>query len=108
MDGYRLDVTLPPRNSATQMAASIPEYASACVIPTTWTPFKIKAIVAYNHDTSVFQFALPEGQSLGLPVCGCLLVKAPDCEHGGGGGAWWAMPPPCNQTLSYPTLISIQ
>merc|ERR1712142_894512 len=37
-----------------------------------------------GHDTSIFEFGLPSGTSLGLPVCACLLMKAPDCEHGGG------------------------
>jgi len=31
-------------------------------------------IVAYNHDTSVFEFGLETGQSLSLPVCGCILM----------------------------------
>ena len=38
----------------------------------------------YNEDTSIFEFGLEEGQVLGLPVCGCLLMIAPGKEHGGG------------------------
>lgn len=40
----------------------------------------LKRITPYNHDTSIFTFSL----SLNLPTCACLLVRAPDCEHGGG------------------------
>ena len=59
-------------------------YASRCVIPTEFTPYKLKRIEPYNHDTSIFTFELQPGQGLGLPTCGCLLIKAPGCEHGGG------------------------
>ena len=55
------------------------------MIPTTWTPYTITSITPHNHDTSIFTFALPNSeQTLGLPVCGCILLLAPDCEHGGG------------------------
>ena len=60
------------------------EYASTCVIPTTWEPFRVRSVEQVNHDTAVFTFELPEGTTLGLPVCGCLLVLAPGREHGGG------------------------
>lgn len=50
------------------------EYASSCVIPTTWAEFPLVGIKPYNHDTSIFEFGLADGQSLGLPVCGCILM----------------------------------
>ena len=44
----------------------------------------------YNHDTSIFEFAVPNGyaadQPLCLPTCACLLLKAPGCEHPWNGG----------------------
>lgn len=60
-------------------------YASTCVVPVEWTPYVLESVEQHNHDTAIFRFALPErGQRLGLPVCGCLLMRAKDCEHGGG------------------------
>jgi hypothetical protein len=50
------------------------EYASSCVIPTTWQKHQLTNVVPYNHDTSIFEFGLESGQSLSLPVCGCLLM----------------------------------
>jgi len=50
------------------------EYASSCCIPTTWKEFSLVGITPYNHDTSIFEFGLEEGQSLSLPVCGCILM----------------------------------
>ncbi|XRB04122.1 NADH-cytochrome b5 reductase 2 [Pycnococcus provasolii] len=60
-------------------------YASKCCIPTSWTPLSLLKRRKVNYNTEIFTFALPEGNSkLMLPVCGCLLMRAPDCEHGGG------------------------
>jgi hypothetical protein len=50
------------------------EYASSCVIPTTWAEYPLVGIKPYNHDTTIFDFGLEEGQSLALPVCGCILM----------------------------------
>ena len=50
------------------------EYASSCCIPTTWKDFPLLNVIPYNHDTSIFEFGLDEGQSLNLPVCGCMLM----------------------------------
>ena len=50
------------------------EYASSCCIPTTWKEYKLIGVTPYNHDTSIFAFGLDEGQSLNLPVCGCILM----------------------------------
>jgi hypothetical protein len=56
------------------MASEALEYASSCVIPTTWKEYPLTNVVPYNHDTSIFEFGLEEGQSLSLPVCGCILM----------------------------------
>ena len=38
-------------------------------------PLKLAGVVDYNHDTKIFEFGLPEGQGLNLPVCACILLK---------------------------------
>lgn len=53
------------------------EYASECYLPTSWTALKLLSRIEHNHDTTMYEFALPEGQSLNLPVCACLLLRAP-------------------------------
>jgi cytochrome-b5 reductase len=63
------------RQPGCRMAAL--EYASACVVPTTWEEYPLLSVQAYNHDTSIFEFGLEPEQSLGLPVCGCILMLAP-------------------------------
>ena len=61
------------------------EYVFDCCIPTDWIDLPLLRISPYNHDTSIFSFGLPQGHKhLGLSTCGCLLLLAPDCEHGGG------------------------
>ena len=61
------------------------QYASSSCIPTSWAKCKLVQVAKYNHDTSVFVFATPDGATnLNLPVCGCLLLRAPGREHGGG------------------------
>lgn len=59
------------------------EYASSCFIPTTWLPLPLLARKSVNHDTSVLEFGLPEGQSLDLPACACILLRAPGRGAGG-------------------------
>lgn len=59
------------------------EYASSCCIPTTWIDFTLLEVQPYNHDTSIFTFGIPY-KYLNLPTCACLLLLAPDVEHGGG------------------------
>ena len=84
---FHTDVrTVPLDESKSQASgASSPlEYASSCIIPTTWTKFPLINVIPYNHDTSIFEFGLEEGQRLELPVCGCLLMMAPRCDHDGG------------------------
>jgi hypothetical protein len=61
-----------------------PEYVSSCRIPTHWTELTLLKIIPYNHDTSMFRFALPSGaKRLGLPPGAFLFVLAPNCEHDG-------------------------
>ena len=80
-------------SSSSSSSSSTLYYASSCLIPTTWTPCKLLKITPYNHDTSIFEFAVPDGHPpdipLQLPTCACVLLKAPGCEHAfkGGGDA---------------------
>jgi len=61
------------------------DYISSCTIPSTWIELELLEIRQYNDDTSIFRFQLPDSQQyLRLPIGSFLLVKAPDCEHGGG------------------------
>ena len=55
-----------------------PEYCSSCVIPTDWAEVPLLRKKRYSHDSSVFTFGLPRGQSLSLPVCACLLMRGFD------------------------------
>lgn len=59
-------------------------YASTCAIPSYWIELPLIKIIPYNHDTSIFRFALPQGSSeLRLPVGAFLFILAPGCEHDG-------------------------
>lgn len=52
--------------------------ASDCAIGPRWTDLKLVSVEPYNHDTALFEFELPDPNSLlRLPVTGHLLVKAP-------------------------------
>ena len=62
------------------------EYASTCFIPTTWLALPLIERKEYNHDSTVYSFGLPEGQSLNLPICACILMKAPGRGRKDGGG----------------------
>jgi cytochrome-b5 reductase len=35
---------------------------------------------AYNHDSTLYTFGLPEGKSLSLPVCACVLMRGFDAK----------------------------
>ena len=52
-----------------------PEYCSTCIVPTEWAEAPLIAKSQYNHDSVTFTFGLPEGASLALPVCACLLLR---------------------------------
>jgi NAD(P)H-flavin reductase len=52
--------------------------ASDCFIGPTWTSLKLTSIEQHNHDTSIFEFELPDSNAyLQLPITAHLLVKAP-------------------------------
>ena len=70
---------------APQMADEVLEYASTCIIPTTFIDLPLIAKREYNHDSTIYTFGLPEGKSLSLPVCACILLKAPGRGRGPNG-----------------------
>ena len=51
-----------------------------CFISAVFAPLKLTGVLPYNHDSKVFEFGLPEGQSLNLPVCACILLKGKTAE----------------------------
>lgn len=60
------------------------QYASSCAIPDSWMGLKLLKKSAYNHDSKIYDFALPDGfETLALPTCGCLLVMAPGKSRDG-------------------------
>lgn len=72
--------TTAPRqlsSSPQRMADGTLEYASSCVIPTEFIPLPLIKVTRVSHNSAVFEFGLKEGQSLDLPVCACILAKAP-------------------------------
>jgi len=62
------------------------EYASSCFLPTTWVELPLLEKTEVNHDSTVYAFGLPEGKSLNLPVCACILMLAPGRGRKEGGG----------------------
>ena len=67
-----------PRRQLTAVGADAgKEYASSCVIPTTPTPFKLVGKTEVNHNTTLYDFGLADGESLALPTCACILAIAP-------------------------------
>ena len=60
-----------------------------CCIGPKWTNLRLRSIEAHNHDTSIFEFELPDPNVLlQLPITAHMLVKAPgnddegeDVEH---------------------------
>lgn len=52
--------------------------ASPCAIGPRWSALMLRSRSKYNHDTSIFEFDLPDSNSfLELPVTAHILVKAP-------------------------------
>ena len=74
----------PTPDNAAKMA-EILEYASTCILPTTFIDLPLVAKREYNHDSTIYTFGLPEGKSLSLPVCACVLLKAPGRGRGPNG-----------------------
>ena len=64
-------------------------YASACYLPNEWLELPMITRREVNHDTTAYSFGLPRGQSLSLPVCACLLLKAPGKGRGPKGKDDW-------------------
>ena len=62
------------------------EHCSSCYFPTSWLAVPLTGKKEYNHDSTIYTFGLPEGQSLNLPVCACILMKAPGKGRKEGGG----------------------
>ena len=62
------------------------EYASACSIPTTWLDFPLIAKADHTHDSTLYTFGLPATQSLNLPACACILMRAVGRGRVDGGG----------------------
>eukprot|EP01052_Picozoa_sp_SAG31_P030220 SAG31_NODE_3081_length_4701_cov_2.801608_6_plen_193_part_00 len=51
------------------------ERASSCWLPQDFIDLPLVNVLPCNHDSKIFEFGLPAGTSLNLPVCACLLVK---------------------------------
>ncbi|KAL1527974.1 hypothetical protein AB1Y20_009345 [Prymnesium parvum] len=62
------------------------EYASSCFLPTTWMELPLIGKVEVTYDSTLYTFELPEGKSLNLPVCACILMLAPGRGRKEGGG----------------------
>ena len=52
------------------------DHASSCYIPTEWIELPLLRVRQHTHDSKVYDIGLPEGRSLQLPVCACILVQA--------------------------------
>lgn len=58
--------------------------ANECYIGSKWTRLKLRSVEPHNHDTSIFEFELPDPNAhLQLPVTAHLLVKAPGRQEEG-------------------------
>ena len=62
------------------------ERCSTCYFPTSWLAVPLLSKREHNHDSTIYTFGLPEGQSLALPVCACILLKAPGRGRKADGG----------------------
>ena len=56
------------------------------MLHSTWVELPLIEKTEVNHDTTVYAFGLPEGKSLELPVCACILMLAPGRGRKEGGG----------------------
>ena len=64
-------------------------YASGCYLPNEWLELPLVARREVSHDATCYSFGLPPTQSLNLPVCACLLLKAPGRGRGPKGADDW-------------------
>ena len=53
------------------------ERASSCYLPTSWMALPLAKKEEYNHNTTIYSFAMPDGRALNLLVCACILLRAP-------------------------------
>ena len=77
------DVTRDAAPSIRRLSTTA-EYASSCFLPTEWHALPLLGKREVSHDTTIYDIGLPAGQSLNLPVCACILLKAPGCAPDGG------------------------
>lgn len=56
-------------------AAKRQKTQEGCFIGEDFSPLELVSVLDYNHDSKIFEFGLPDGQSLNLPVCACILMK---------------------------------
>ena len=64
-----------PKADDAEPAAKRQKTQEGCFIGAEFSPFELVATLDYNHDSKIFEFGLPDGQSLNLPVCACILMK---------------------------------
>lgn len=57
--------------------------SSACYVRSKkWSSYRLISTKAYNHDTSIFEFELPDSEAyLNLPITDHLLIRAPACSE---------------------------
>lgn len=81
----RLDSLTKADRCLQEAKSNSDDYGSSCCcfIGPRWTSLTMISITPYNHDTSFFEFALPQNQLLNLPATAHMLVKAPGREHDG-------------------------
>ena len=72
--------TAPGVTSTAAGRAASSAAGASCFIGPEFAPLKLANVVDYNHDTKIFEFGLPEGQSLNLPVCACILLKGKSAD----------------------------
>eukprot|EP00965_Chrysotila_dentata_P097095 3209399-Pleurochrysis_carterae.AAC.3 len=75
--GLLLDAQYASKRRLCTQSETQLEYASSCWLPTTWVNLPLVSRHEASHDATLYKFGLPEGQSLNLPVCGCLLLRGP-------------------------------
>ena len=51
-----------------------------CWIGEEFQPLPLVGVLDHSHDSKIFEFGLPDGLSLSLPTCACILLQA---ETGG-------------------------
>lgn len=64
-----------PKSDVTEPTAKRQKTQEGCFIGPEFSPLELVATLDYNHDSKIFEFGLPDGQSLNLPVCACILMK---------------------------------